>query len=363
MSVHPGPVVSGPARSPTLLDVGTDRLSSILRALEYSPPRVREAVATFARFAVPWGDARASATSSWPSDITDDHTPFELSLAVDGAEPETRALVEVQAASPSVSENWVAARGLTRRWAPTYGMDLARLDRVADLFEPRPGTPRFALWHGICFGRARAPDFKVYLNPHARSPERARDLVEEAMRRLGFGSAAPHFPKDARGEDVLYFSLDLSAAPLARVKVYFAHRAGTIDAVEAAVACGPGHAPGRAADFCRAMLRASGPFDRRPILTCLSFVAGDPRPSAVTVHVPVRDYVPNDQAVRDRVCAYLPAEGAAIYRRALDSFARRPLSWGAGMQTYVSLRLPSRRVTVYLATESNRRVAWRTEEP
>jgi DMATS type aromatic prenyltransferase len=356
MSSHPGPVVWGPARSPTLLDVGTDRLSSLLRALEYSPSRVREAVTTFSRFAVPWGDARANA-ASWPSDVTDDHTPFELSLALDGAEPETRALVEVQGAVPSVPENWVAAQALTRRWAPTYGMDLARLDRVASLFEPTPRTPRFALWHGICFGRAMAPDFKVYLNPYARSPERARDLVEEAMRRLGFGSAAMHFPEHARGEDVMYFALDLSASPQARVKVYFANRAATFEAVEASAACGPGYVPGRAADFCRAMLQASGPFDRRPILTCLSFVAGDPRPSAVTVHVPVRSYVPSDQAVRDRVCAYLPVEGAALYRRAVDAFARRPLSWGAGMQTYVSLRLPSRRLTVYLATESNRRVA------
>ncbi|HYO74676.1 MAG TPA: tryptophan dimethylallyltransferase family protein, partial [Archangium sp.] len=39
-------------------------------------------------------DLPAGNAPRWPSDITDDGTPFEFSLAIDGEEPELRFLIE-----------------------------------------------------------------------------------------------------------------------------------------------------------------------------------------------------------------------------------------------------------------------------
>jgi hypothetical protein len=359
MSGTPVPVAPSvaPVRGATMLDVGAERLASLLRALGYSPSRVREAVNAFTRFSESWAELRPGTSSIWPSDVTDDHTPFEFSVALDRGEPEVRALIEVQAGVPSIEGNWASALATTRRWAESYGMDLRHLRKVEDLFAPTRECPRFAFWHGITFSRSGAPEFKVYLNPQARGPTGARGLVVQAMNRLGFAGCVDHFPAAAGDRDVPYFALDLSAAAHARAKVYFAHPGANAAEIEAAVAGVPGHVSGRAADFCRSMLHSTGPFDARPLLTCLSFVAGAARPSAATVHVPVRSYVATDQAIRQRVEGVLPPDAAALYRRALEAFTRRPLSFGAGMQTYVSLRTQTGRITVYLATESNRRAA------
>ena len=74
----------------------------------------------------------------------------------------------------------------------------------------------------------------MYLNPAARGRSEARALVEAAMMRLGFGEACAHLPATGPEAEICYFSLDLSAQPEARVKVYTAHHHATSAHVEAA---------------------------------------------------------------------------------------------------------------------------------
>jgi DMATS type aromatic prenyltransferase len=307
----------------------------------------------FRRLAATWGSLPATGSPRFASDITDDQTPFEFSVALDGGTPEVRFLLEAQGAVPSLASNWEAAQRLNSLLSSKAGVSLARWKAVADLFAPTADCSRFALWHAVCLPSGQKPEFKVYANPQARGPTHSHSVVREAMSRLGLRAAFARTWSAAAPPEYCYFSLDLSAGPQARAKIYVAHRDASPDQIDAAVAGAVGYTPGRAADFCRAMADADGPFSKRPVITCLSFVEGSPLPTVATVHFPVRSYARDDGIVRERVLRHLRPEAAAPYARALEAFATRPLKQGIGMQTYASLRLtPERdRLTVYLAPE------------
>ncbi|APR84460.1 Hypothetical protein A7982_09809 [Minicystis rosea] len=237
--------------------------------------------------------------------------------------------------------------------AARYGAHLGRFAEVQDLFAPTSDCHRFSLWHAVCLRPDTAPDFKVYLNPQARGRNEARNVVVEAMTRLGFGAATAHVPEIGPLDEICYFSLDLSAKREARVKVYTAHHHADVARIDAAVRTARGYVPGRAQEFCEAMGNSPGPYDARPVLTCLSFIQRSEAPMTGTVHFPVRSYAHDDRVARDRVLQYLSPESAMIYGRAIEEFTDRRLEDGVGMQTYASLRIDGdrKRVTVYLAPE------------
>lgn len=339
--------------SPTLAEVGAERLAALCRSVGFDAAQAEAAQAIFRRFAIHWGERRVYAGPPERSDITDDHTPFEFSIAIAGGAPELRFLVEVQGDQPSLAAHWTAAAEINRGLAADFGAELERLRAVAELFAPTAHTPRFAVWHAVCLTPGAPPSFKVYLNPQARGVRESGALVKTAFTRLGFGAAYAQLPVCKGRDSYIYFSLDLSGQKEARVKIYTAHHDALSTDIEAAVAGADGHLAGQAREFCAAMAQTPGPYTRLPVLTCLSFVQGRARPSYATVHFPVRAYADDDQVIKDRVLRYLGPQGAAPYTRALAAFARRPLAAGIGMQTYVSLRINKgiKRLTVYLAVE------------
>ena len=341
-------------RGETLFALGAERIHALCRALGFSQAQEQRMVEVFATLSTSWGQLPAGSAPRWPSDITDDGTPFEFSLAIDGEEPELRFLIEAQTPeSPTLASNWFAGWALCERLEREPGVSLERLRLIEDLFVPTAACPRFALWHAVCFRKGRAPDFKVYLNPMAWGREQAHALVAEAMRRLGMAESVVCLPERTSRDVPVYFSLDLASRQGARVKVYTEHREVTASRVESLLRQAPGYEPGQVEGFCRAMAGSQGPYVARPVLTCLAFVEGSPLPSMGTVHFPVRTYAEDDRAARDRILAFLRPEAAALYARAISAFAARPLEAGIGMQTYASLRQQraQRRLTVYLAPE------------
>lgn len=339
------------APSACLSELGVAKLHALCEALGYEAGQTQEMAAIFRLLASSWGDRPVDAPPLWASDITDDHTPYEFSVAVDGGLPEIRFLLEVQGQPPSIAANWDAARAMNARLGAELDVELGRLAAIEDLFAPTPACRRFSLWHAVCFPRGGAPKFKAYLNPQVRGWAEAYDLTRAALARLGLGGA--ELPPATAQDEICYFSLDLSRERGARVKVYTAHYNGTGAQIDAAVAGAKGYVPEQAAEFCQTMADAPGPYQSRPVLTCLSFIEGDNRPATATIHFPLRSYAPNDAAARARVLSYIHAEGASVYDRALEAFAHRRLDDGVGMQTYVSLRQERghRRLTVYLAPE------------
>jgi DMATS type aromatic prenyltransferase len=345
----------------TFQEFGTARLQALCEAVGYDATNTATVKRFFHFMSSPWGARRIGTTPPWKSDITDDHTPFELSLAIEDGRPEVRFLMEAQSAhGPStLRSTWDEGLALSERLGEEFGVRLERLNQVKDLFEPVDPRARFALWHAF-FVKAGRPDIKVYLNPAARGPEHANAVVQEALERLGFSGAWRCLSEQAmrsEGQDqILYFSLDLSAHRAARVKIYLAHRDITAEELESVMSLAKEYVPGEAWVFCQALKGHTGRVETsRPVLTCLSFTSDDDeRPSSVTLHVPVRCHVANDGQTMERIRFLLEPQGHTLLERAVRSLAHRRLDAGVGLIQWASMRRQGGKIrtTMYLATEA-----------
>jgi DMATS type aromatic prenyltransferase len=350
-------------RALTLLDHGTAAFDRLTKALDAGD----EPGALFRTLAAPLARSPLPAAATWPSNISDDHTPYEFSVALDERGAEVRCLFEAMGETPSLPSRTNAARALNQWIDRRFAIDLSRLRAVEDLFLPSEAEGAFAMWHAVAFPRGRAPEFRVYLNPRARGGWRAPAVIEEAMGRLGFGRAfrllATHALRRGPDEDQLrYVSLDLGRSSDARIKIYVFHEAADPDEIDEAGRPARNHVPGEVADFCRAMA-GPGPYVSRPVATCWAFTGEDrERPMTSTVHVPIRAYAPNDLVAYERIGAYIERRDLppTLLERAVEAVSQRPLARGSGLITYAALRAESGRprLTVYLATE-----AYRTDPP
>jgi DMATS type aromatic prenyltransferase len=350
--------------SPTLRELGMAQLGALAmvseplaRTLDTAGPRIAE---VFGDLLGASAARRVHDAPAYASDVVDDHTPFELSLAVGGAAPELRVLVETVHDDSSLVARWQAARALGARLRDRHGADLRRLDQIADLFEPRREHGSLAMWYAVSFRPEHAPEWKAYLDLRAQGSERARAVLEEALDRLGLAAAYPRLMREAGARDLLdelvYFSLDLADHERARIKVYFRHHDATIDDLERVVG-GAGAEAGEVAAFCATVLGHTGPYRPRPLVSCWAFTGGS-EPSGATLYAPIAYYVCDDAEARARIRRWM--DRAAIepdgYERALAAFARRPLESGVGMHSYVSFKRDRGRprLTVYLAPEAYR---------
>jgi DMATS type aromatic prenyltransferase len=334
--------------------LGEGKLLRLCSGLGLPAPLTEKAIEVFRLLGSSWWDWPLGRAPLWKSDITDDGTPFEFSVAFDGKAPILRMLFEAQQRPMTVQSSWKAGLRLNERLAPLPGVSLGRFKEICDLFAPDDhGSARCALWHAV----ALSPDdgsalYKVYLNPAVRGPQYATRVIFEALTRLGMANACDFMQSNPDRQPV-YFSLDLSDESDARVKIYFAHAGITADQIDPALAGTRHYRLGDGAHWIRKLTGSGGPFDRRPLLTCLSFTASSEAPTG-TLHVPVRDYTSHDAQSLARACEFLnPRDGHAL-ARALSMFARRPLELGRGLLTYVSVRRPACGIhlTTYLAPEA-----------
>lgn len=340
----------------SLAELGAAQLTALARAADLHA-QVPAMVAMFTRLL---GSSATSScdTPAYASDVVDDHTPYEMSVALGGASSEIRLLVETLDRDPSVAGRWAAARAAGAWLRDEYGADLTRLDQIADLFEPKTTDGLLALWHAISFRAAASPDVKVYLDLRARGAALAPAVLEEALGRLGLAAVYPRVMREGcrRGaglDELVYFSLDLSSHASARIKVYFRHHQATAEDAERVV--GAFVEPGEIRSFCNAILGGEGPYVPRPLVSCWSFSKGA-EPSGGTLYAPVAYYVRDDREARDRVRDWLARRAMDVHRydRCLEAFARRPLDAGVGMHSYVSFKRDAGvpKVTCYLAPEA-----------
>jgi DMATS type aromatic prenyltransferase len=310
----------------------------------------------------PWGNDPIPKAPPGHSDIGDDHSPFEYSVAWCGERSDVRLLVEAQAS------DWASARRagldlgarLGRR-----GADLRRLSAVSEWLLPDPREvrdPLFLLWYTVSLGSdpLRA---KCYLNPNIRGPGEAHPLMAAVFERLGLKAAWCTFDaaqRQLRTRDVFLFSLDLEDTESARVKIYAQPSGAAAGDLERVAELAPRYTPGEVAEFCRAMTGSPGPYEYAPSVTRLpsvyfSFTRDEATPSDLTIQIPIRFYAADDAVARDRVCGYLRSRGLdpASYERALEAVSTRPLREGRGLNAWVSLRTGTSPplVTVYFAAE------------
>ncbi|MFG2561290.1 tryptophan dimethylallyltransferase family protein [Streptomyces sp. NPDC048496] len=301
-----------------------------------------------------------------PSFISDDHTPVEFSLAfTPGTAPVLRMLVEPGCASGDMADSARVGLADIREMASRWAFSTAQLDALEDLFFPTAAEGPMALWYALELRPGGVPGVKVYLNPSANGPEYATRTVQEALRRLGHRNAFTALP-DAAGYP--FVALDLSTRTTPRVKVYLRHprlsagdacalsRTGSILAEEQIktffhTAAGSLLPPGPGAEEGPRLLR-------RPALTCHAFTDREAgAPSGFTLHIPVRDYVRDDEEALTRATALLNQFGmdASVLSRALAALTSRELTSGVGLIAYLALvyeqnRQP--RVTAYISSEA-----------
>ncbi|MCY1136813.1 tryptophan dimethylallyltransferase family protein [Actinoplanes sp. Pm04-4] len=334
----------------------------------------------------PHGARSLADPPAWLSDIADDHSPVEFSVAFNDHEPPAlRILAEVPGIAPGLGSNTQAAYAFLAANADRFGLATTRLDAIRNLFtaaSPTSSAPTwpgsaaptltksaattpggsFALWCSLVFRHGRDPEFKVYFNPEVAGISRAPELVEEALGTLGLRDAYRMMlarsirPGELGRRDRLsFFALDLHDGPQARVKLYVSHYdADPADAARAAAVV-PGVDPDEVADFCRSA-GGPGPFDRRPLVGSYTLAGGAAQPVGYSVYVPIRDYVDDDLEARDRAAALVAHHGfsPALLHRCVAAVSRRPLGAGVGLIAHVSLRLgpPRPGVTVYLSAEA-----------
>lgn len=313
----------------------------------------------------PAGSRPVAAPPPWPSNIADDHTPVEFSLAYDdGGPPALRILAEALGSPPDVLSNQAAGYQFLQRQADRFGLSTSRLDRVRDLFTADDPRGEFAMWHSLVFRRDRRPEFKVYFNPELHGLQRAPGLVAEALDRLGLGPSYQALLEHGvrpgelgRRDRLTFFALDLHEHPYARVKLYLTHHhaqardvaraAGVVDGVDAA----------ELAQFCTTAGGGIGRFDGRPLVGSYTFTEGTAEPVGYSVYMPIRGYVRHDAEARRRVVALLARYGfdRTTFDRAVAAVTRRRLRAGVGLIAHVSLRLgqPRPGVTVYLSAEAH----------
>jgi DMATS type aromatic prenyltransferase len=301
-----------------------------------------------------WRDWPLTLDPAWPSDITDDGTPIEMSLAFERGGVELRFLVEAMARPANAVSNWQAGLELNRQLAANFDADLARFEQVEDLFRPEAGQQaRFALWHATGIRPSGEVAFRLYVNPSIRGPEMAGALVQQALARIDMSRAWPtvqHFLGPNSVYRPLFFSLDFSSAPQARAKVYIEHSGASAEQVEALFTDPEERRKVR--QWLSTMTRSPGPYAARPILTCLAFSQSSDVVRK-TVHIPVRCYTPNDAETVSRLASFLPPDQVEALTSGLSAMIKRPLVLGRSGITYSSFRSEGDqvRVTTYLAPE------------
>ncbi|HMG19657.1 MAG TPA: tryptophan dimethylallyltransferase family protein, partial [Kofleriaceae bacterium] len=213
--------------SPTLHELGSWQLGALANVADELVRDLPNILAVFGELLGTSAGRRGQDGPAYASDVVDDHTPFEMSLAIGGTAPELRLLVETVGADSSLAARWQAARALGERLRDRHGADLRRLDAIADLFQPRRDHGVLAMWYAVGFRPGQPPQWKAYVDLRARGNEHARAVLEEALDRLGLAAAYPRLMREAGGRDLLdelvYFSLDLADHDRARVKAYFRH--------------------------------------------------------------------------------------------------------------------------------------------
>ncbi|MGP4014622.1 tryptophan dimethylallyltransferase family protein [Saccharopolyspora sp. 5N708] len=295
----------------------------------------------------PWGDQPIGSACAPPSFVSADGFPAEMSVSWKGGDAELRVLFESLGTEPTPRSRQEAGLALTHRLAETRGVSLDRFHAVADLFLadcPLPNRP--TVWHSLAWQPPHPPTYKVYLNPQAHGPDRAIEVVTEAMRRLNMVAAwnpvLQRLPElSQRGHEMEFVGLDLDERARARVKVYFRHHPMRQSEMDLIAALAHRHDTERAKSAWRAIYGGGHDttIDNEP-LTCLAFRSGSSGPEEANLYLRLPDNARSDAEAHDRIAALMRSEGIdpIPYQKLIHSIAPAALETVSGLQELLSYR-------------------------
>lgn len=344
----------------TLASIGRAQLTALGEAAGLAR-RGHEIDAWFSLLAESWGHTSPQELPLW-SGVGDDCSPVEWSVVLRRDErSEMRILTEAHREPASPQTYWAAAEELTKKVSERLPLDVERLARVRDLFEPQGSDEEvfFSAFHGVVFWADRAPMVKLYLNPAAQGFANALSITEEALSRLGFGgawsslSALLHPPYVTPA----FISLDLGAGEGNRVKVYVRHRHVSIESVERAAATAVDYTRGDLTRFFEGMAgeRAKDGVTRA-VLTTHYFTEEDPATArAVALQMPALPYSEGDRDFSHRVRRLLEREGipTRVYDQCVRALGVGEYREGAATQSWSAFSRThgEPRLTVYFSPQ------------
>lgn len=305
--------------------------------------------------------------SAWASNVSNDHSPAEYSLALSQqtGDAELRFLIEAQPEGNSLAQLQESSLQLNEAILAEYGtaVSLDRFNLVQDIFMPSQAEGLLAAWHSFAVSNTRWK-WKIYLNPLASGQDRAKslDATREAFERLGLASSWALLESILSANDyIIYFSLGLAPdLDDAEVKAYIAHPG--VSAAQVAqkhVAISPEASAYEIQHFCASLSGGSlGPYTGKPLISCFAFKRSDLKVTR-TVLFPIDNYSANDEEAQERIEKYMQDICAPLlyrerYRKAISAIQRRPLAAGRGIHSWVSLKQSpdgARSNTYYLSPE------------
>lgn len=282
--------------------------------------------------------------------------PFEASVAWVNGTAGVRLSLEPPGEGTAVSR-MREAMALTRRLAGRPGVSVDRLLKIEDLFVEDDPQGFFTMAHALAWRPGAHPQYKIWLNPAVAGREQSADRAEQAMLRLGlerpWRALVDHLGGFTSAHEPVAIALDLVDGEDFRAQVYLAHSGVSAAEIDAKAAVAHDHVPGL---FARALHQINGPHDaaawqRKPPVTTFALDTRHELPSA-TIYVPLIPVHDSDAAARDRVAAFLRAEGSPAadpYAALLDDLADRPLARSL-TQNFMSYRGgDASRFSIYLA--------------
>ncbi|WP_052440693.1 tryptophan dimethylallyltransferase family protein [Streptacidiphilus anmyonensis] len=300
----------------------------------------------------PWADIPVGRTCPFPSFVAGDGFPAEMSVKWSQGRPELRILFEALGASRPVTaaSNLAAAAELTDRLAaePLVSLDWYR--KVADVFAPAAdqGTAPTPVWHSLAWRPGRPPAFKLYFGLYDLAPQKRYAAVNEAMERLGMGTAwadtcvevARATMADGVERELEFFALDLDSSAKARAKVYFRNHTGSVAVLEQMASLARAHEPDRARSAFRTLLGTAPDAAGDTPLTCLAFRSGANRADESTTYFRVSSLTASDAEAAVRIGALMAHEDLDPRRHhaLLQAVAPQPLNRIRGLQELVSYR-------------------------
>jgi hypothetical protein len=237
--------------------------------------------------------------------------PFEYSLVFSGDRVDVRLFYRPLAAegTTSAEASWEAGR---RTLAELERRGLAHLHRARDLgdhFRPRSGQAAF----GMCLAASAAAQgiarVKVYFDTFAAGTGRHRELIGQALDRLGHGPAwdwiRRHDPAGIAALMPAVFALDVQESADARVKFYTTVHERSAGELATRVSGLPDAARHAATDFVEHMAvdgsaALAGP-GLRPTLCWSMTSRRSDRPDDATVYLPSNRYAPRREDITDRL--------------------------------------------------------------
>jgi len=327
-------------------DFISDKWMAISRGLGLNAGEAQAAVDELNDLIRPWGSRRLGERCEYPSFLSHDGFPAEMSLSWRDGRPELRVLFESLGVDADPWSSQEAGRELTRRLADKPGVSVDRYLKVEDLFlSETPALYRPTVWHSLAWRPGEPFQYKVYLNPQAQGADRACEVVTEAMDRMGMRQAwqpvaERHAELTAQGHELEFFALDLRPEAQARVKVYYRHGRMPVAELGAVAALARTHDPVRAGRVLDTVYRDhDGQVTNEP-MTCLAFRAEGNGPDEANLYLRFPGNTASDAEAADRVAEVMRAEAIdpEPYLTMLDALAPEPLAGITGLQELLSYR-------------------------